>query len=50
VRYEALVNLAGVGDKRVGHLLRQALDDPDELIPAKAEELLAMQGNSAREQ
>jgi HEAT repeat protein len=49
VRYEALVNLAELGDTRVGDLLRQALDDPDELISAKAAELLAMQGNSGRE-
>jgi HEAT repeat protein len=50
VRYEALVSLAEVGHKRVGDLLRQALDDPDGLISATAAELISMQGNSGREQ
>jgi HEAT repeat protein len=35
VRYEALVNLAEIGDSRVAGLLQQALDDPHELISAR---------------
>jgi HEAT repeats len=49
VRYEALVNLAEIGGNHVLGSLIMALDDPDELIWAKAEELLAMQGNGGRE-
>jgi bilin biosynthesis protein len=44
VRYEALMNLAEIGGERVRDILRQALDDPEELVWAKGAELLHLQG------
>ena len=38
VRYEALVNLAEIGGDRAMGAFRQALEDPHELVRAKAEE------------
>jgi HEAT repeat protein len=49
VRYEALVNLAELGDDRVRGSLRQALDDPEEFIREKAAELLQLHGTGGRE-
>jgi HEAT repeat protein len=43
VRYEALMNLAEIGGDRVRDILRQALDDPEELVRAKGAELLHLQ-------
>ena len=43
VRYEALVNLAEIGGDRAMDAFRQALEDPHELVRAKAEELLERQ-------
>ena len=44
VRYEALMNLAEIGGDRVRDILRQALDDPEELVRAKGAEILHLQG------
>jgi hypothetical protein len=44
VRYEALMNLAEIGGDRMRDILRQALDDPEELVRAKGAELLHLPG------
>ena len=44
VRYEALMNLAEIGGDRVRDILRQALDDPEELVRTKGAEILHLQG------
>ena len=49
VRYEALVNLAELGDDRVRGSLLQALDDPEEMIRDKAAEILQRQSAGDRE-
>ena len=49
VRYEALLHLAEIGGDQGLGSLREALDDPDELIWAKAEELLSVQADHGRE-
>ena len=50
VRYEALMNLAEIGGDRVRDILRQALDDPEELVRAKVAELLHLQGAGGHQQ
>ncbi|MBI3330013.1 MAG: HEAT repeat domain-containing protein, partial [Nitrospinae bacterium] len=50
VRYKALVSLAEIGGDRMMGPLLQSLNDPDELIWAKAEEILQIQGGGGREQ
>jgi hypothetical protein len=42
VRYEAVVGLAEIGGARAGRLLVEALHDADELVRAKAEDLLLL--------
>ena len=49
VRYEALVNLAELGDDRVRGSLLQALDDPEEFIREKAQEILQQHSAGGRE-
>ena len=49
VRYEALVNLAELGDDRVRGSLLQALDDPEESIREKAQEILQRHSAGSRE-
>ncbi len=52
MRYTALVHLAEIGGGRVIAALREALGDPEELIWAKADEILHMEsaGAASREQ